>query len=170
MNGFNKTFIMGTVGKDAEVTVLEGGNSVARVQIAVNESYTDKKTNERKSRTEWFRVEAWKGLAEFLGKYGKKGTHFLVEGRLKTESYDKDGHTHYSTKIIAESITFTSPKGDGGQSGAVAASQPVSQPVAQQPVAQQPAAQQPVVTPQTTVTGAEFMNGMSNNSNDDLPF
>lgn len=168
MNGFNKVIIMGTAGKDAEVTTLDGGNSVARMQIAVNESFTDKNTNERKSRTEWFRVEAWKGLADFLGKYGKKGTNFLIEGRLKTESYDKDGQTHYSTKIVAESINFTSPKGDGGQSSTKAPQQNSTQ--VAQPVNQQPVAQQQVVTPQATVTGTEFMSGMGNGANDDLPF
>lgn len=118
MNGLNKVMLIGTVGKDAEVKMLDGGNSVASVSIAVNESYTEKDSGERKTKTEWFRVEAWKGLATFLGQYGKKGTSFYIEGRLKTDSWEQDGATKYSTKVVAERIMFTDSKGSDTKSTA----------------------------------------------------
>ena len=184
MNGYNRTILMGTVGADAEVRALEGGNTVATVSIAVNESYTDA-AGVRQTKVQWFRVEAWKGLATFLGSYGKKGTAFLVEGRLKQESYEKDGVTMYSTKVVANSINFAGTKATAPTPAAQApqaqapvaqapqAQAPVAQaPQAQAPVAQAPQAQAPVaqapVNEQTNST--EFINGMNNGTGDDLPF
>ena len=62
------------------------------ISIPVNESYTDQ-AGVRQTKVQWFKIEAWKGLANFLGTYGKKGTAFLIEGRLKNESYEKKGKT-----------------------------------------------------------------------------
>jgi single-strand DNA-binding protein len=180
MNGYNRVILMGTVGSDAEVRALEGGNTVANVSIAVNESYANA-AGERKTNVQWFKVEAWKGLANFLGQYGKKGTAFLVEGRLKQESYEKDGVTMYSTKVVANSINFAGTKSAGAPvaqapvAQAPVAQAPVAQaPVAQAPVAQAPVAQAPVANAQQQVneytSNQDFVNGMNNGQGDDLPF
>ena len=148
---------MGTVGNDAEVRVLEGGNTVANVSIAVNESYTDA-AGVRQTKVQWFRVEAWKSVATFLGSYAKKGTALLVEGRLKQETYEKDGHTMTSIKVIATSVDFAGFKS-------------ATAPVAQAPVAQAPVAQLPTQAPVAqAVTNEQFVHGMANNAPDDLPF
>ena len=174
MNGYNKVILMGTAGADAEVKTLENGNAVASMSIAINETYLDK-SNVRQTNTQWFRIEAWNGLANFLGQYGKKGTPFLIEGKLKTESYEKDGVTTYFTKIIANNINFA-----GNKSNTQAAQPQAAQPQAAQPQAAQPQynTQQPqyqnapVQQAQQQVsqytTSDEFMNGMGNS--DDLPF
>lgn len=170
MNGFNRVTLMGTLGKDAEVRTFDGGSTVATIQVAINESYKDKQTGERKTKTEWVRVEAWGGLAEFLSNHGKKGVPFLVEGRLKTDSYEKDGKTTYSTKVVAENILFTASKSQTNE-GATH-----HQPMQQQPMQQVPnqqMAQQQVnnyAQPAQTVTANEFMAGMNNDGSDDLPF
>jgi single-strand DNA-binding protein len=180
MNGYNRVILMGTVGADAEVKSLEGGNAVANMSIAVNESYANA-AGERKTNVQWFKVEAWKGLATFLGSYGKKGTAFLIEGRLKQESYEKDGVTMYSTKVVANSINFAgSTKPSDSTTQAPAAQAPVAQapvaqaPVAQAPVAQAPVAQAPVAQAQQQteqyVGNNEFVAGMNNGEGDDLPF
>lgn len=161
MSGYNRVILKGTVGADAEVKALEGGNNVATVSIAVNESYTDKNTGEKKSKVEWFRVEAWKGLATFLGTYGKKGTEFLIEGKLKNESWEKDGQTQRSTKIVAENIVFSGAK---STSGAPAQSTAPAQAQTQAP------AQSTAQAPAQTVSSSEFMGGMQNGADDDMPF
>ena len=167
MNGLNSVTIMGTVGADAEIKALEGDKSVAKMSIAINDSYKDKTSGERKETTEWVRVEAWNKLATFLGQWGKKGTGFLIQGRLKTDNYEKDGVTMYSTKVVAEKILFTGGKTNAAPTDAAAqvaeyASQPAAQPTAQ-PVAAQPAAQPAAAQP--AAAGA-----MPNGQTDDLPF
>jgi len=175
MNGYNRVVLVGTVGQDAEVKALEGGNSVATVSLAINDSYTDKNTGERKTKTEWVRVEAWKGLATFLGTYGKKGTGFLVEGRIKTDSWEQDGQTKYSTKVVAEQILFTSSKGPGESTNAAPAQAQNNAPAQAQnnaPVQEQNSA--PAQTqnnaPAQAVSSGEFIGGMQNGNDDDLPF
>ncbi len=168
MNGFNSVTIMGTVGADAQVTVLEGDKSVAKLSIAVNDSYVDKTSGERKQTTEWVRVEAWNKLATFLGQWGKKGTGFLIIGRLKTDSWEQDGKTNYSTKVVASEIKFTGtkPSSDAPAQNVAAAqvneyqNAPAQAPVAQAPVAQAPAAQAPAPATAGTMPA----------NTDDLPF
>jgi len=171
MNGYNKVILMGTVGADAEVKTLDGGNTVASMSIAVNDSYTDKTTGERKQTTEWVRIEAWKGLATFLGNWGKKGQAFLIEGRLKTDSWEQDGITKYSTKVVAERVNFAgSSKGSGDNAAQPAnnAAQPANN--AAQPAnnAAQPAnnAAQPAQGNAPAVDNNTFVA----EGDDDLPF
>ena len=167
MNGYNRVILMGTVGADAEVRALEGGNAVASMSIAVNESYTDQ-AGQRQTNVQWFRIEAWKGLANFLGNYGKKGTAFLIEGRLKTESYEKDGITMYSTKVVANNINFAGTKSTSNEPAQQQFQQPVQQQF-QQP-AQQPAQQQAVNQVNEYTSSESFTQGMNSGVADDLPF
>jgi single-strand DNA-binding protein len=175
MNGYNRVIIKGNAGKDAEVKTLEGGAVVATIPIAINDSYTDRTSGERKTTVEWVRIEAWRSLATFLQQYGKKGTDFLIEGKLKTDSWEKDGQTHYSTKVVADRIIFTSSKGNevsaqdnGANNNSYA---PQTQAPAQQASAPQAQAAAPQMQAAAPVTTAEqFMNGMGNGDSDDLPF
>ena len=65
----------------------------------------------------------------------------MIEGRLKTDSYEKDGKTTYSTKVVAENILFTASKSQTNE-GATP-----QQPMQQQPMQQQPMQQQPMQQP-----------------------
>jgi single-strand DNA-binding protein len=183
MNGLNKVIIMGTVGQDAEVKTIDGQNgqsTVARISIAVNDSYTDK-SGQRQQTTEWFRVEAWNGLANFLSNYGKAGTNFLVEGKLKNETWEnKEGVTQRSTKVVADRILFTGGKSNNNnqsqpqqqQSMQQAPQQPMQQ-APQQPMQQAPQQSVPQQTQEqvnTYVNSDQFVNGMNNGGGDDLPF
>jgi single-strand DNA-binding protein len=115
---FNKVIIGGFVGKDPDVKYLEGsGKAVAQFNLAVDESYTDKSGN-KVEQTEWFRVVAWDKTAELVEKYVKKGSALLIEGRLKTETYEDqkvimpDGAflKRSMTKVIATVIQFAGSK------------------------------------------------------------
>jgi len=108
----NKWFGLGNLGKDPEVRFLENGNAVCKFSIGINEKYTTK-AGEKKEHTEWVNIEAWGKLAELAGQYLVKGSKCFVEGKIKTDKYEKDGQTRYSTKIVASSIQFLSPKDSG---------------------------------------------------------
>jgi single-strand DNA-binding protein len=110
----NKVILIGNLGKDPEVRRLENGAIVANFSIATSESFTDKTTGERRENTDWHNIVAWRGLAEIIEKYLKKGTKIYVEGKLKTRSWqDKEGNTRYTTEVLAEELTILSrPDGD----------------------------------------------------------
>lgn len=105
----NKVILIGNLGKDPEVRRLENGTVVASFPIATSESYTDKQTNERREITDWHNIVVWRGLAEIVEKYLKKGSKVYIEGKLKSRSYqDKDGVTKYITEVVADELTMLS--------------------------------------------------------------
>jgi len=109
----NKVILIGNLGKDPEVRVLENGTKLARFSIATSESYTDKTTGERRSITDWHNIVVWRGLAEVVEKYLTKGQKVYIEGKLKTRSWqDEAGATKYSTEVVADNMTMLSSKAE----------------------------------------------------------
>lgn len=105
----NKVILIGNLGKDPEVRHLENGATVANFPLATSESYNDRNTGERKEITDWHDVVVWRGLAEVVEKYVRKGTKVYVEGKLKKRSWqDKDGNTRYTTEVVADELTILS--------------------------------------------------------------
>lgn len=114
MRGVNKVIIVGTLGADPETRYTPGGTAIASIRIATNESWKDKQTGEQKERTEWHRVEFFGRLAEIAGEYLKKGSQVYIEGKLRTDEYEKDGVKRWSTKIIADEMQMLGAKSEGG--------------------------------------------------------
>lgn len=96
----NKVIILGNLGQDPEVTTLENGNKVAKFSVATSETYKDKQ-GEKQTQTEWHNVEIWGNLATVAENYLKKGSKVYLEGKIKTDTWEKDGETKYKTKISA---------------------------------------------------------------------
>lgn len=109
----NKVILIGNVGNDPEVRHLDGGVAVARLNIATTESYKDRNTGERVSQTEWHSIVFWRGLAEVVEKYVKKGHRLYIEGRLRNRSWeDKDGNKRYSYEIQADVMNMLTSRND----------------------------------------------------------
>ena len=136
----NKVILVGNVGIDPEVRTTESGVKVARVRLATTERIYDRQTNESKELTEWHTITLWRGLADVVDRYVKKGSQIYVEGRLRTREWtDKDNIKRYTTEILADEMKLLGRKSDNQQgtaptSGysapAQAAQQPASQPAA----------------------------------------
>ncbi len=138
----NKVILVGNVGMDPEVRTIESGAKVARVRLATTERLFDRQANETKEHTEWHTITLWRGLAEVVDKYVRKGSQLYIEGRLRTREWtDKDNQKRYSTEILADDMKLLGRRSDGVQGGASAPqsyaqpqggySAPVSQPYAQ---------------------------------------
>ena len=69
----NKVILIGNLGKDPEVRHLENGAVVANFSIATSETYMDKNTGQKVENTDWHDIVVWRGLAEVVEKYVKKG-------------------------------------------------------------------------------------------------
>lgn len=98
----NKVILIGNVGKDPEIRALQSSDRVASFSLATSESWKDKATGERKSKTEWHRVSCFnQGLVGVIENYVKKGSKIYIEGQIETRKWaDKDGVEKYSTEII----------------------------------------------------------------------
>src|SRR6187402_690027 len=102
MSGVNKHIIVGRLGKDPELRILESGNKVVTFSVATSESYKDKTSGEKKEITDWHNVVAWNAKAEALAKYVKKGDMIFLEGKSRTRSWEKDGITRYTTELVVD--------------------------------------------------------------------
>jgi single-strand DNA-binding protein len=112
--GINKVIIVGNLGRDPEVRYMPDGTAVTNFSVATTETWKDKQTGEKKERTEWHRIVAWRSLGEICGKYLSKGRQVYVEGKLQTRSWEKDGVTHYMTEIVATDVQFLGGREDSG--------------------------------------------------------
>lgn len=106
MSGINKVILVGHLGKDPEVKHLESGAVVANFSIATSEKWTDKTSGEVKENTEWHNIVIWRGLAEVVEKYLKKGSQVYLEGKLVTRSWEKDGVTRYTTEVVVNNMVM----------------------------------------------------------------
>lgn len=106
MSGVNKVIIIGRVGKDPETRYMQNGDPVSAFSVATSETWNDKNTGEKRERTEWHRIVAWRKLAEICGKYLSKGSQVYIEGKLQTRQWDQDGVTRYVTEIVASTVQF----------------------------------------------------------------
>ena len=104
MKGLNKVTLIGNLGKEPEVKMLDEQVKVAKFTLATSETYRDS-LGEKQTLTEWHNVVLWRGLADLVEKYLNKGSHVNIEGKLRTRSYDdKNGNKRYVTEVVAESL------------------------------------------------------------------
>ncbi len=154
----NKVILVGNVGLDPEVRSLESGVKVARLRLATTERIFDRQTNESKELTEWHTVTLWRGLADVVDKYVRKGSQLYIEGSIHTREWtDKDNQKRYSTEIVANEMKLLGRRPDNA--------------APQQSVPVQPQ-QQPSNQPQsaTVATAPAATPQVPNDNPDDLPF
>ena len=102
----NKVILIGNLGKAPEIRTLETGVVVCRFPLATSEKYKNRKTGEKTSHTEWHNVVLWRGLAEVAEKYLNKGDKILIEGRIRSRSWEdkESGQMRFITEILADQM------------------------------------------------------------------
>lgn len=105
----NKCVLMGRLTRDPEVRYTQGDNAsaVARFSLAIDRRF--KKDGEQTA--DFISCVAFGKTGEFIEKYGRQGTKFVVEGRIQTGSYtNKDGQKVYTTDVVVEQVEFAESK------------------------------------------------------------
>lgn len=111
MPAFNRVIEVGNLTSDVEISYTTNQTAVAKMGLAVNESWTGQDGKKRED-TLFIDVVAYGKLAEILGKYTKKGSLVLVEGKLKFERWeDKQGGKHSRHHLVADRVQFLTPNG-----------------------------------------------------------
>ena len=117
----NKVTLIGNLGRDPEVRMLQSGDPVANLSVATSESWRDKASGERREKTEWHRVVIFNpNLAKVAEQYLKKGSKVYLEGQLQTRKWtDQSGQDRYSTEVVlqrfrGELIMLDSRTAEGG--------------------------------------------------------
>lgn len=104
MRDVNSCTFIGRLGKDPEVRSMPNGDGVANLSIACSDDYKDKSGN-KVEQTNWINIVAFRGLADVIGKYTKKGSKIYVRGKQVTRKWqDKEGNDRYTTEIVADDI------------------------------------------------------------------
>lgn len=113
----NKVMIIGRLGRDPELRYTQSGSPVATLNVATDESYTDRDGN-KVDRTEWHRVSVFQRQAENCANFLAKGSLVYVEGSLQTRKWqDQQGQDRYTTEIKAQRVQFLDRKGDAQREG-----------------------------------------------------
>jgi len=96
----NRVTVEGNLTDNVDLRKTQSGKLVTSFTVACSEGTGDKKY------TEFVDVTAWEKSAELLSKYCQKGTRVLIEGKLRTETYEKDGQKVYKKYVLANNIEF----------------------------------------------------------------
>lgn len=106
----NKVQLIGNLGKDPEITNLDGGKKLAKFSIATNETYKNQK-GEKITDTQWHNIVAWGKTAEIIENYVTKGKEVAIEGKLTSRSYDdKEGVKRYITEVVCNELVMLGSK------------------------------------------------------------
>lgn len=104
----NKVIAIANLTKDPELRYTPQGTAVVNLRLAINRKY--KSGEETKQETCFITAVAWGKLGENCNQYLLKGSQILIEGRLQSRSWEKDGQKQYAIEIVAENIQFLSRK------------------------------------------------------------
>ena len=116
MASFNRVILVGNLTRDVEVKYLQGGMAVTEIGLAVN----DRRKNQQGEwieETTFVDITLWGRQAEIASEYLSKGSSVLIEGRLKLDSWEKDGKKNYKLRVVGERMRMLGSKGGGGGSG-----------------------------------------------------
>ncbi len=114
----NCAVIMGRLTADPELRTTQSGLSVTSFTVAVDRAY--KSGDERQ--TDFINVVAWRGTADFVSRFFKKGQMIAVQGSIQTRNYeDKNGNRRTAVEIVADNVSFCGSKNEN--SGYAAARQ-----------------------------------------------
>lgn len=120
--GMNRVFLFGHLGADPELRYTATGRSLLSFRMATTESYVDR-DGIRQQVTDWHRVTVWGKRAEALSKILARGRCVMVEGRIRTTSYEKNGEKRYMTEIVATDLRLP-PRGASEASAAESEGRP----------------------------------------------
>ena len=108
----NKLEYQGRLTADIELKQTQSGVSFTEFTVAWSEKYKEIETKC------FLRCKTWRQTAEFLSKYFKKGSELIVEGKMVTEQWEKDGQTQSRTICDVEKVHFCGSKSDNGGNSA----------------------------------------------------
>lgn len=108
----NRVFLIGNLVRDPELTETHSGVHVCRFTLAVNRRFS---AQDGERQTDFFNVTAWRGLAENVARWTKKGNKVAVTGSIQMRTVeDNSGQKRTFVDIVADDVEFLTPKGSSG--------------------------------------------------------
>src|SRR5262249_24278372 len=116
MASYNRVILVGNLTRDPELRYIPSGTAVTDIGLAVN----DRRKNaqgEWVEETTFVDVTLWARQAEVAGEYLSKGAPVLIEGRLKLDTWEKEGKKQSKLRVVGERMQMLGGRGLGGGSG-----------------------------------------------------
>lgn len=120
MGSLNKIQLIGNLGKQPDVKIMDGGAKVATFTLATTEpAYTNQQGKQVAAKTEWHNIVAWGGMATIAERYLAKGQQVYVEGKMRYRSYE-DNNTRqkrYIAEVVCTNIVLLSSNNTANGAG-----------------------------------------------------
>ena len=101
----NKVILIGNLTSDPELRSTSSGQSVCNFRMATNRNWTNKATGQKQQEAEYHTVVLWGKLAEIASQFLTKGSLAMVEGRIRTRSWqDATGNKRFRTEVVAQAL------------------------------------------------------------------
>jgi single-strand DNA-binding protein len=114
MANLNKVLLIGRLTRDPESRSTSSGTSVVSFGLAVNRTYVRREGGEKVEETCFVDCEAWGKTGETIARYLRKGRSMFVEGRLRFDSWEKDGQRRSKLSVVVDNFQFLDAGRDGG--------------------------------------------------------
>lgn len=115
MASYNRVVLVGNLTRDPEIRYIPSGTAVSEIGLAVNDRV--KKNDQWVDETTFVDVTLWARTAEVANEYLSKGSSVLIEGRLKLDTWEKDGQKRSKLKVIGEKMQMLGGRGGGSGGG-----------------------------------------------------
>ena len=115
--GVNKVILIGHLGKDPDIRVMQNGKEMASFSLATSESWLDKASGARTEKTEWHSIVVFsEGLVRIVKTCARRGSKIYLEGSLRTRKWsDQNGNDRYTTEVVLQgfnsALCLLDPKG-----------------------------------------------------------
>jgi len=174
MASFNRVILLGNVTRDPELRYISTGTAVTEIGLAVNDR---RKTasGEWVEETTFVDVTLWGRTAEVAGEYVTKGAPLLIEGRLKLDTWEKDGKKNSKLRVVCDRMQLLGSKSDGSKSdgprgGGAGGGAPRSRPAAGRPTPEGGDFEQSEPDYDGSQESPQGHSGTSVGADDDIPF
>jgi single-strand DNA-binding protein len=116
MASFNRVILVGNLTRDPELRYIPSGTAVSEIGLAVNDRV--KRNDQWVDETTFVDVTMWGRTAEVANEYLSKGSPVLIEGRLKLDTWEKEGQKRSKLRVVCERMQMLGSRDGGGRGGA----------------------------------------------------
>lgn len=116
MASYNRVILLGNLTRDPELRYIPSGMAVCEIGLAVNDRRKGA-NGDWIEETTFVDVTLWGRTAEVCSEYSSKGSPLLIEGRLKLDSWEKEGKKFSKLRVVAEKMQLLGNRSGQGSGG-----------------------------------------------------
>ena len=116
---YQQVTVIGNLGRDPEMRHTQAGVEVCSFSVATSRSWTNK-DGQKQEKTVWWRITAWRKLAEICNQYLQKGNRVFITGEMEEPGAwaDAEGNPRASLELTAQTVKFLSGPNEPSLNGA----------------------------------------------------